>query len=68
MKTYKIETDNVVTTLAGVELDSKASRISCQIMKLSAQINGRVTKEDRGFETNTTQELRRVASASVMRI
>lgn len=46
VSTYKVQSDNIVVSFHGVELDRKSARIPCFIGKLAAERNSRETHKD----------------------
>jgi hypothetical protein len=53
----KVETDDVVVSLPGVELDSKSTRVTSLVWILTANGNGGKTNKDGCLLANTRQEV-----------
>jgi hypothetical protein len=55
--TYPIESYDIIVPFPGVELDSEATRVTCQIGKLASEGDSRETHEDWSFNALAAKEV-----------
>jgi len=56
-RTYKVEADNVVVALLGVELDSETTRVAALIRKLTTESDGGESDEDGRLLTDVGEKV-----------
>jgi len=56
--TYPVETNDIVVTLASVELDGETTRVTGSIWKLTTNSDSRESKEEGRLAANAAEEVR----------
>ena len=66
--TDPVETNNVIVSFASVELDCKATRITCQIWEFTSEGHGGESHKDGGLDTFAAEKIGLIGLVTLVKL